>query len=620
MPSEHRHPHGCPDDEADAGGIAPALAPDVILVGALQGSGFVEPQWLVRRGNRFIQVSELLYRVAEALDGTCSYDDVARRVTEATPWAVSGENIRQLIELKLLPLGVVGDRPLTAPADAATASSPLRIAAKRRLLAPHAVGLTADALKVFFLPPVAVAGAAAIVGANAWLYLVHGVGTGIHAALYTPGGLLLVVGLMAASGLVHELGHAAALRYGGGRPGAIGVGFYLAYPTAYTDTSDAYRLSRGARIRTDLGGIYFHLLLVPPLALLAAMTGYEPLVAVGVLIGADVVYQLIPTMRLDGYWAFADALGIPDPFSQVRALARKATQFPGTIGVPPALKPWPRRIFGAYVAVTLPALALLFALMLLNLPRLMGRAADIFRYNAHVLRDAVVVRDVLVGLAVSAQLVLLALMAIAVVILLYRSGASALASLGAWSRGRIGRRTVIGLSASGGFALLITAWATGVSWTPITFARHHPPAPAGTKTFAITSHNAVTGDVDYAQRPPVGGPYARIWENCGFYGVRIPNERAVHTLARGAVWIAYRPGVPSAEISVLRAVAHELDYILVSPYGQLPTPLVAVAWGKQLNLRTVADPRLAQFIAAFRLSKAAPESGGSCSGGAGRPG
>ncbi len=42
--------------------------------------------------------------------------------------------------------------------------------------------------------------------------------------------LLLVLGLSVLSLLFHECGHAAACRYGGARPGVIGMGFYVIWP------------------------------------------------------------------------------------------------------------------------------------------------------------------------------------------------------------------------------------------------------------------------------------------------------------------------------------------------------------------------------------------------------
>ncbi len=41
---------------------------------------------------------------------------------------------------------------------------------------------------------------------------------------------------------------------------AIGAGIYLVWPSFFTNVTDSYRLSRAARIRTDLGGLYFNLI------------------------------------------------------------------------------------------------------------------------------------------------------------------------------------------------------------------------------------------------------------------------------------------------------------------------------------------------------------------------
>jgi putative peptide zinc metalloprotease protein len=71
---------------------------------------------------------------------------------------------------------------------------------------------------------------------------------------------LIAVGAMVLAAGFHELGHAAALRYAGGKVKAMGVGLYLVYPAFYTDVTDNYRLKRWERIRTDLGGFYFNLI------------------------------------------------------------------------------------------------------------------------------------------------------------------------------------------------------------------------------------------------------------------------------------------------------------------------------------------------------------------------
>ncbi len=127
------------------------------------------------------------------------------------------------------------------------------------------------------------------------------------------------------------------------------------------------------------------------------------------------------------------------------------------------------------------------------------------------------------------------------------------------------------------------------------------------------------GDVDYAQSPPAGGAHNDIWQNCGFYAEPVRNETAVHSLEHGAVWITYSPDLPQDEIERLQDLAQSNRYVLASPYPDLPSPVVASAWGKQLTLESAEDSNLEQFIGAYSQGPQTPEPGATCSGGIGDP-
>lgn len=53
----------------------------------------------------------------------------------------------------------------------------------------------------------------------------------------------------------------------------------------------------------------------------------------------------------------------------------------------------------------------------------------------------------------------------------------------------------------------------------------------------------------------------------------------------------------------------------MSPYPDLPAPVVATAWGEQIRLDGVDDLRLGQFVSAFRQGPQTPEPGTACTGG-----
>jgi hypothetical protein len=144
------------------------------------------------------------------------------------------------------------------------------------------------------------------------------------------------------------------------------------------------------------------------------------------------------------------------------------------------------------------------------------------------------------------------------------------------------------------------------------------------QTFQVTDASHVNVPVQYPQDPPVGGPHAPQWQNCGFYDGAIPNELVVHSMEHGAAWIAYRPDLPAAQLDVLRRLARDpagKGYVLVTPYPTLPAgvPVVASAWGTQLRLGRFDEGALRSFVATYANGPQTPEKGAPCSGGVGQP-
>jgi predicted small secreted protein len=148
----------------------------------------------------------------------------------------------------------------------------------------------------------------------------------------------------------------------------------------------------------------------------------------------------------------------------------------------------------------------------------------------------------------------------------------------------------------------------------------HKKVPIGvTKSYSNLSRDHTKQPVDYPQSPPVGGPHNPTWQNCGFYSKPVRNEYAVHSMEHGAVWITYSPDLPKDQVETLRDIAQSNSYVLVSPYSDLPSQVVASAWGKQLHLNSADDPRLEQFVSAYQQGPQNPEPGAPCSGGVGSP-
>lgn len=140
----------------------------------------------------------------------------------------------------------------------------------------------------------------------------------------------------------------------------------------------------------------------------------------------------------------------------------------------------------------------------------------------------------------------------------------------------------------------------------------------GVASYEDLSRQHVTTDVDYPRSPPVGGRHAPAWLDCTgtMYDTPVPEEKAVHGLEHGAVWVSYRPGDVSADqLQQLRDQVSGTDYRFLSPRPGQPAPVMATAWGKQLKLDSADDPRLEAFLEEYTQGPQTPEPGATCAGG-----
>lgn len=123
--------------------------------------------------------------------------------------------------------------------------------------------------------------------------------------------------------VLHELGHAAACQYYGARPGAIGVGLYIVFPVFWSDLKAVWPLKRFQRAVVDIGGLYMEWILNIFL-IIFAFTHYSPWIS-GLVVWGNIamLYNLLPILRLDGYWLFSDLIGVPNLDEESRS-ARKS--------------------------------------------------------------------------------------------------------------------------------------------------------------------------------------------------------------------------------------------------------------------------------------------------------
>lgn len=486
----------------------PQLTPGVKPAGQVRESAFVDPPWLLEReGAGYIQVTALLYQIAEQCTGDQTLDQIAEQVSQSYGKRVTSDNVRQLIASQLLAKGLVvpeGATPqqvqaLSAQVVRAGGHSPLAINMKTKTLPPERIEPLARLFTPFFWPPVLVGVLVAAALAQGWLYFVHGVGDSVAEALYAPGLMLLVLLVIVLSAGFHEFGHAAGLAYGGGKVKGMGAGIYLVYPAFFTDVSDNYRLSRWSRVRTDLAGFYFNLIFALGIMGIYVATGQEFLLLIVTLINFSIIHQLLPFVRLDGYWTLADVTGVPDFFSQMGAFVRSVLPGNKLQGRKlPELKWWAKLVFGAYMLITIPVLAFLLVAMIQNLPRLAVTAWDSAGQQARALGQASGSGDVLGMLAAALQMIVLALPTLGAVYTLYRLARGIGSSVWNWSKPSPVRRGVAGLGTVALVGFLVYSWVPRLPFetpeqpAPLRSQQRFEPIRRGER---LTAVDAVTGAV-----------------------------------------------------------------------------------------------------------------------------
>lgn len=127
-----------------------------------------------------------------------------------------------------------------------------------------------------------------------------------------------------------------------------------------------------------------------------------------------------------------------------------------------------------------------------------------------------------------------------------------------------------------------------------------------------------TLQLDFGGLPPMGGPHASRWQNCGIYLNPVLPQNAIHSMEHGVVWITYHPDLSQEEVAVLQDVAQGQPKILLSPYPDQEAPIVLTVWDRQLVLESAADERIEAFIGRYR-GRTGPEANASCTGGIGVP-
>ena len=457
----------------------PRLAKGVELIGEFEDSGFKEAPFIARRSDgQVVQLPSMLYRLAEQIDGRRDFDEIAERFSDAIERRVEAPDVQMLIEEQLRPLGVVGSAD-GSDVELNKVDPLLALKFRAAVIPDRAVyGLT-TIFRPLFHAPVVVGVVLAMIGLDGWLFFVHGVSQSLRHTLYQPLLMLMLIGGVVLATAFHEIGHATACRFGGAQPGVMGVGIYIVWPAFYTDITDAYRLSKWGRLRTDMGGMYFNAIFALAVGGVYALTSFEPVLLLIVLQNFAIIQQSLPFLRLDGYYILSDLTGVPDIFLRIRSVL--ASFIPGR----PAdervtqLKGWVRVVVSAYVVLIAVFMLVTVLALVINLPRMVATGYDSAAVHYKAIGPDFGRGQAVRGVLDVIQTLFLILPGAGLLYTAVRVGGRAVTSSAGWASGRPGRQVVLGLSGAAAVGLAAFSWWPNGEYRPV------QPGERGTLTGVV---------------------------------------------------------------------------------------------------------------------------------------
>ena len=428
----------------------------------MHGCGYRHGAALVRRADgQMVQLGDLMYGLLECVDGERDVPALTEAFSAHIGRRVTPDQVVKLAD-KLARQGLLAGteqaapprrNPLLALRWKVLVTNP---AVTRRLTAPFTV-----LLRPWLMWPILALFAVTLY----WVLVEKGVASATHQAFHSPELLLLVFGLAVVSAGFHELGHAAAAKYAGAEPGGMGMGLYMVWPAFYTDVTDTYRLPRKDRLRVDLAGLYFN-------AAVAVLTMGVWLVvradALLLLVGLQVlqmVKQLSPVIRADGYHILSDATGVPDLYAHMLPTVKRL--LPRHRHHPSALTGRARAIVTIWVLVIVPVILSLTLSAIILLPRLVTTAWDSGQQIAAAMPHQASHSQIIDLLAGVVRLFALALPVLGSFLVAQKIARTTGAKAHAWSRGRPPRQGLVLLGTVALVGLMAWAWWPAGQYQPV---------------------------------------------------------------------------------------------------------------------------------------------------------
>ena len=251
------------------------------------------------------------------------------------------------------------------------------------------------------------------------------------------------------------------------------------------------------------------------------LTGFEPLLLIVLLQNFAILQQLMPLLRLDGYYIISDLTGVPDILNRVRPILTSIIPGRKPDARVSELKPWVRVAVTTYIVTLIPVMLFALVMMLLSAPRVVATAYDSLGVLSDKFSSALDDGKGVNAAASALQMVALCLPIAGMTATSGRLGRRIVGGAWRWSEGDVVRRGGLGVLLTAGLALAAFTWWPNGEYRPI------QPGERGTVRSGVQALSAVpTGRPSLTratQEKLSGAPTVR--ESGGdFEDLRTPSE------------------------------------------------------------------------------------------------